>query len=81
MNDNLVEDELELLKSRKRCAELWDQKVIDTFEIGTFKSLQQIHYYIFQDIFPFAGKMREINISKGNFMFAPFIFWNKLYKT
>lgn len=74
MNDNLVEDELEILKSRKRCAELWDQKVIDTFEIGTFKSLQQIHYYIFQDIFPFAGKMREINISKGNFMFAPFIF-------
>ncbi|WP_433962472.1 hypothetical protein [Mycoplasmopsis bovis] len=40
MNDNFVEDELELLRSRKRCAELWDQKVIDAFEIGTFKSLQ-----------------------------------------
>ena len=67
MNENI-----ELTK--KRAYELFDKKIIDTFEVGTFKGLQQIHDYIFQDVFDFAGKLRKVNISKGGFRFAPVLF-------
>lgn len=60
----------EELESKKRAIELWDNEVIDTFEVGTLKSLTQIHYYLFQDVFEFAGQVRQKNISKANFRFA-----------
>lgn len=60
----------EELVSKKRAIELWDNKIIDTFEVGTLKSLTQIHHYLFQDVFEFAGQIRQKNISKGNFRFA-----------
>lgn len=63
-----MQENIELTK--KRAYELFDNKVIDTFEIGTVKGLKQIHHYIFQDVFDFAGKIRIVNISKGNFRFA-----------
>ncbi|MFK5243321.1 hypothetical protein ACI3PF_22135, partial [Lactococcus lactis] len=43
-------------------------------EIGTFQGLSDIHRFLFQDIYDFAGKIREVNIAKGNFQFAPRIF-------
>lgn len=67
-----VNENFELTKAR--AYELWDKKIIDTFEVGTFKGLQEIHRYIFQDVFDFAGQIREVNISKGNFRFAPILF-------
>ena len=60
--------------SKKKAIELWDKNIISTFEVGTFKGLAQIHKYIFQDVFPFAGKMRSVNLVKGNFRFTPLIF-------
>lgn len=60
--------------SRKRAYELFDENIIDTFEVGTFKGLQQIHAYMFQDVFDFAGHLRTVNMSKGNFRFAPILF-------
>lgn len=60
--------------SKKRAIELWDKEIIDTFEVGTFNGLSQIHYYLFQDVFEFAGKLRNVNISKGNFRFAALLF-------
>ncbi|MCE6090737.1 cell division protein [Mycoplasmopsis agalactiae] len=51
-----------------------DKRIIDTFEIGTFKDLCQIHHYIFQDVFEFNGKKRTVNIYKNNFMFALYLF-------
>lgn len=60
--------------SKKRAYELFDKKVIDTFEIGTFKGLQQIHAYMFQDVFDFAGQLRTVDLTKGNFRFAPIRF-------
>lgn len=60
----------EELESKKRAIELWDNGVIDNFEVGTLKSLTQIHHYLFQDVFEFAGQVRQKNISKGNFRFA-----------
>lgn len=64
-----MREKIELTK--KRAYKLFDDKIIDTFEVGTFKGLQQIHHYIFQDVFDFAGKIRTVNLSKGNFRFAP----------
>lgn len=60
--------------SKKRALELWDKNIIDTFEVGTYKGLQQIHHYIFQDVFEFAGETRNVNLSKGNFRFAPVLY-------
>ncbi|WP_282926118.1 protein adenylyltransferase Fic [Helcococcus kunzii] len=67
----MVDEELE---SKKRALELWDKKIIDTFEVGTYKGLQQIHHYLFQDVFDFAGQTRTVNLAKGNFRFAPLLF-------
>lgn len=60
--------------SRKRAYELFDENIIDTFEVGTFKGLQQIHEYLFQDVFDFAGQIRDVDMSKGSFRFAPILF-------
>ena len=62
--------------SKKRALELWDKDIIKKIEPGTLKGLQDIHKYLFQDIFDFAGEIRNVNISKGNFRFAPMLFLN-----
>ena len=67
--------------SKKRAIELWDKGIINEFEVGTFKGLQQIHRYIFQDVFSFAGKIRSVNLAKGNFRFAPLLFLEDNLKT
>ena len=64
----------EELKSKQRALELWDKGIISTYEVGTFKGLSQIHAYLFQDVFEFAGKLRTVNLAKGNFRFAPVLF-------
>ncbi|MDQ0568135.1 protein adenylyltransferase Fic [Mycoplasma yeatsii] len=74
MKSNLIEEEHEIKLSVKQCLELWDKDILNTFEIGTWKGLQQIHKYIFQDVFDFAGEIRKVNIVKNDFMFAPLIF-------
>ncbi|WP_434326039.1 protein adenylyltransferase Fic [Mycoplasma leachii] len=74
MKLNFIEKEYEIELSKKRCQELWDKDIISTFEIGIWKGLQQIHKYIFQDVFDFAGEMRKVNISKNDFMFASLLF-------
>jgi cell division protein len=65
-------DEEKLSKIRAR--ELWDKRIIDTFEVGTVNGLQQIHTYLFQDVFSFAGQIRTVNLAKGNVRFAPILF-------
>lgn len=60
--------------SKKRALELFENNFIDNIEIGTIKGLQEIHKYLFQDVFEFAGEIRTVNLSKGNFRFAPVLF-------
>jgi len=43
-------------------------------EVGTFKALSEIHYFLFRNIYEFAGKIRDVNIAKGDFKFAPRIY-------
>lgn len=60
--------------TKKRALELYDKKILDGFEVGTFAGLKVIHGYLFQDVYDFAGKMRTVNIAKGNFRFAPVLY-------
>ncbi len=66
--------------TKKKALELFDKKIIDTFEVGTFKGLQEIHKYLFEDVYEFAGKIRNENISKGNFRFAPVMYLKEALK-
>lgn len=60
--------------SKKKAAALFENGLLDSLEAGTFASLQAIHQYLFEDIYDFAGKLRTVNISKGNFRFAPLMY-------
>lgn len=64
----------EELLTKRRALELYDNKLLGTFEVGTFDGLAKIHGYLFQDVYDFAGKMRTVNIAKGGFRFAPPIY-------
>ncbi len=57
-------------QSRKKAYALFEGGLIDSIEVGTTKGLQQIHAYLFGGLYPFAGQIRQKNISKGGFQFA-----------
>ncbi len=60
--------------SKQKAKQLFDLGDISKVEVGTFKGLCFIHAYLFGDIYDFAGKMREVNIAKGDFRFAPVMY-------
>ena len=70
-----ITSEVELAKEEEKITkikalELFDSNKINEFEIGTTKGLCMIHKFLFEDIYDFAGIIREVNIAKGNFRFA-----------
>ena len=60
--------------SKKKAAQLFDRKLLDTFDVGTFAGLAAIHKYLFEGIYDFSGELRTVNIAKGNFRFAPLMY-------
>ena len=60
--------------SKTKALELFETGLLDTFSVGTFAGLASIHGFMFDEIYDFAGKVREVNISKGNFRFAPVMY-------
>lgn len=60
--------------SKERALGLFQSEQLASFEIGTFQGLQQIHRYLFDGLYDFAGKIREKNISKDSFKFANSLF-------
>ena len=56
--------------SKQKARQLFDQGVLDRFEVGTYAGLQAIHRWLFEDIYDFAGQTRKLNMSKGSFRFA-----------
>ena len=60
--------------SKKKAVELFENGVLDTLPAGKFTTLQAIHKYLFEDIYDFAGKLRAVNLAKGNFCFAPLMY-------
>ena len=74
-----ITDQIELAKaeekiSKHKAKQLFDSGDIKKVEVGTFAGLSFIHAYLFADIYDFAGKIREVNIAKGNFRFAPVMY-------
>lgn len=60
--------------SKERAKELFDSQKIESFEVGTTRGLQEIHKYLFGELYDFAGKIRTKDISKGGFRFASCIY-------
>lgn len=60
--------------SKKKAAMLFENHILDNLESGKFSTLQAIHKYLFDEIYDFAGKLRTVNIAKGNFRFAPLMY-------
>lgn len=60
--------------SKAKALELFETGLLDTFPVGNFEGLAMIHKYLFDEIYGFAGKMRTVNIAKGNFRFAPLMY-------
>ncbi len=74
-----ITNEIELAKkeeeiSKKKAVELYEKGLFDSLDIGTFKSLVFIHTYLFDELYDFAGKVRKVNIAKGNFRFVPALY-------
>lgn len=61
-------------RSKIKALELFETGILDTLEAGTYTSLAKIHEFLFSEIYDFAGKMRTVNIAKGNFRFAPLMY-------
>lgn len=60
--------------SKKKAVELFENGMLENLEAGKFQTLCEIHKYLFDDIYDFAGKIRTVNLSKGNFRFAPLMY-------
>lgn len=60
--------------SKKKALELFESGMLDELDAGTFAALAEIHRYLFDEIYDFAGKVRSVNLAKGNFRFAPLMY-------
>jgi cell filamentation protein len=74
-----ITNQIELSKaeekiSKQKARQLFDSGDISKVRIGTFEGLSYIHSYLFDDIYEFAGRIRAVNIAKGNFRFAPLMY-------
>ena len=81
-----ISSQIELNKAEERISKaavkkLYDSGAINKIKVGTFSGLQQIHKVLFKDIYDFAGKMRDVNIAKGSFRFAPLMYLPQSLKT
>lgn len=60
--------------SKKKAVWLFESGTLDALPVGTFAALQEIHRHLFADLYPFAGKIRTVNLAKGSFRFAPLLY-------
>ena len=74
-----IRDSVELARteerlSKQKALEMFESGYLEQLEAGTFGALAKIHEYLFSDIYEFAGKIRDENLAKGNFRFAPVMY-------
>ncbi len=74
-----ITDQAELAReeekiSKIKAKEMFETGYLNTLEPGTFETLKQIHKYLFEEIYEFAGELRKVNIAKGNFRFMPLVY-------
>ena len=67
--------------SKKKALEMFQTGFLDSLQEGSLEALIQIHKYLFEDIYEFAGQLRTVNVSKGNFRFAPAVYLNEALKS
>ena len=60
--------------SKKKALWLFESGTLDSLKAGTFAALQEIHKCLFEEVYDFAGKIRTVNLAKGNFRFAPVMY-------
>ena len=60
--------------SKAKAKELFESGILDSLHPGTYVTLARMHEFLFDEIYDFAGKMRTVNIAKGNFRFAPLMY-------
>ena len=60
--------------SKKKALEMFESGLLDALEVGSFTALSEIHECLFGELYDFAGKVRDVNIAKGGFRFAPVIY-------
>ena len=60
--------------SKEKAVKLVEHGILDKQKAGSFQALAEIHKYLFEDIYDFAGKIRTVNIAKGDFRFAPVMY-------
>ena len=80
-----IEDQAEFAKEEERITKikaikLFETGKLDSIEVGTYAGLAQIHKYLFEDVYEFAGKTRTVNISKSNFRFASAMYLKEALK-
>ncbi len=80
-----ITDQAELAREEERisksCAKkMFETGYLNTLEPGTFETLKQIHKYLFEEIYEFAGELRKVNIAKGNFRFTPLTYLEEAIK-
>ena len=85
-NKLAITDSVELARteekiSKKKAIEMFESGYLDTLTAGTFDTLSKIHTYLFSDIYDFAGKIRTVNLAKGNFRFAPVMYLETALKS
>ena len=74
-----ITDEIELAReeeriSKQKAKEMFENGFLNSLQAGTFESLKEIHKYLFNEIYNFAGKLRKVNIAKGNFRFTSLVY-------
>ena len=60
--------------SKQKAKQLFESGDINNAEVGTFAGLAYIHAYLFGDVYEFAGQVRDVNLAKGSFRFAPVMY-------
>lgn len=80
-----INDQIELAKAEEKITKmkaikLFETGILNSFDVGTFKGLAQIHKYLFEDVYEFAGQIRNENISKSNFRFASVMYLEEALK-
>lgn len=74
INDSAELARVEEKISKTKAIRLYESNIVEDFEIGKFSGLSKIHKFLFAELYDFAGKIRTVNIAKGNFRFAPVMY-------
>lgn len=80
INDSAELARVEEKISKSKAVKLFESNIVEPSEIGKFSNLAKIHQFLFDELYDFAGKVRTVNIAKGNFRFAPVMYLDAALK-